>query len=146
MTPAQVFPMGSTVGWAPNCRISARALGGTDCELNTDHATRRRYGRLRLFAAAVRRPRPPSLLGELQPLVVTDEAVDDSHVDVLRDPLPGQLVRGLRVTLGPPGAHRDQLVAPNHDAVGDEARLVLEDGQDAGPGFADDLLGITGEL
>ena len=31
----------------------------------------------------------PSLLGELQPLVVTHEAVDDSHVDVLRNPLHG---------------------------------------------------------
>src|SRR5919107_5139244 len=99
------------------------------------------------------RPRPdrswvrraPSLLGELQPLVVADKAADHSHVDVLRDPLPGQLVRRLRVTLGLPGAHRDQLVAPNHDAVGNEARLTLEDGQDAGPGLADDLLGITGE-
>jgi hypothetical protein len=37
------------------------------------------------------------------------------------------------------------MVAPNHDAVSDEARLVLEDGQDAGPSLADDFLGITGE-
>src|SRR4051794_25104483 len=49
--------------------------------------------------------RAPSLLGELQPLIVTDEAIDDRHVDVLRNPLPRQLVRSLRVILGLPGAH-----------------------------------------
>jgi hypothetical protein len=53
--PGSGSPMGNTVGWAPNCCISDSSwLGETDCELNTDHATCRRYGRLRLSAAAVR--------------------------------------------------------------------------------------------
>ena len=55
---------GNTVGWAPNCCISDSSwLGETDCELNTDHATRRRYGRLLRTATPVRSSRPRLLAG-----------------------------------------------------------------------------------
>ena len=38
--PGSGFPMGKTVGCAPNCCMSDSSwLGETDCELNTDHAT-----------------------------------------------------------------------------------------------------------
>ena len=47
----------------------------------------RQAQRVTLAPAAVRQA--PSLLGELQPLIVTHEAVHDGHVGVLRDPLPG---------------------------------------------------------
>ena len=52
--PGSGSPLGNTVGWAPNCCISDSSwLGETDCELNTDHATCRRYGRLLRTATPV---------------------------------------------------------------------------------------------
>ena len=83
--------MGNTLGWAPNCRMSdSSSLLGTDRELNTDHAATTSPVRT---ATHVRSSRSLSLLGELQPLVVPEEAVNDSYFGVLRDPRRGQLVR-----------------------------------------------------
>jgi hypothetical protein len=90
--PGSELPLGNAVGWAPNCRMrDSSSLLGTDCELNTDHAATTSTVRT---ATHIRSSRSLSLLGELQPLVVAEEAAHDSQANVLRDPLPGQLVRG----------------------------------------------------
>ena len=84
-----LLKLGHRVGASTIRRILKRrrippATGAADSSVSIS-----RPREVRRVSGTRRSDERPSLLGELQPLVVTHEAVDDSHVDVLRDPLHG---------------------------------------------------------
>jgi hypothetical protein len=103
-------PSGRPSGPAPASRPPTWARAPTSCTGSPARQPCRCSRHPHVGCCLVSRQTPalihePLSRGELQPRVVTHVALLHGHVDVLRHPILGGLVRALRVALGVPGAH-----------------------------------------